>query len=172
MRRSKAMGFYMNKQYAQADTLYGELFAEGDTSFLTLKYGVLRVIWPDVPWMRSICLEWAYGKDTTDVETNLLLGAALGKTYDRKPPFLLFDQAEKLMQPNEALVNMLLTSRSETLFKDGRQREAEGLLYKAWLANKDRLDLLFRIEQEYSNCSRSINRQMIWPGLCLPRLHS
>lgn len=151
LRRSKAMGFYMNKQYAQADTLYGELFAEGDTSFLTLKYGGASRYLAGRAMDAIDLLEWAYGKDTTDVETNLLLGAALGKTYDRKRAFLLFDQAEKLMQPNEALVNMLLTSRSETLFKDGRQREAEGLLYKAWLANKDRLDLLFRIEREYSN---------------------
>lgn len=151
LRRSKAMGFYMNKQYATADTLYQDLLAEGDTSFLTLKYGGASRYLSGRAMDAIDLLEWAYRKDTTDVETNLLLGAALGKTYDRKRAYQLFDQAEQLMQPNEALVNLLLTSRAETLWKDGRSREAERLLYKEWLANKDRLDLLFRIEQKFSN---------------------
>lgn len=151
LRRNKAMGFYMNKQYAPADTLYGDLLAEGDTSFLTLKYGGASRYLAGRALDAVDLLEWAYTKDTTDVETNLLLGAALGKTYDRKRAFQLFDKAEELMQPNEALVNMLLNSRAETLWKDGRSREAEMLLYKVWLANKDRLELLFRIDQKFSN---------------------
>lgn len=151
LRRSKAMGFYMNKQYATADTLYGDLLAESDTSFLTLKYGGASRYLAGRAMDAIDLLEWAYQKDTTDVETTLLLGAALGKTYDRKRAFQLFDKAEQLMQPNEALVNLLLNSRAETLWKDGKPREAEKLLYKEWLANKDRLDLLFRIEQKFSN---------------------
>lgn len=149
--RSKAMGLYMNKAYASADTIYSGLLAEGDSSFLTLKYGGASLYQAGRAMDAIDLLEKAYQKDTTDVETNLLLGAALGKTYDRKRAFQLFDKAEVLMQPSEAMTNLLLVSRGETLWKDGRSHEAEALFYKAWLANKDRLDLLFRIEQKLSN---------------------
>lgn len=151
LRRSKAMGLYMNKQYPSADSIYQQLLAEDDSTFQTLKYGGASRYRAGRAMDAIEILEWAYRKDSTDVETNLLLGAALGKTYDRKRAYELFDKAEILMQPADALVNMLLISRAETLQKDGRQRDAEKLLYKAWLANKDRLDLLFRIEREYSN---------------------
>lgn len=149
--RNKAMGYYMNKQYPSADTLYSGLLAEGDSSFLTLKYGGASRYLAGRAMDAIDLLELAYQKDTTDVESTLLLGAALGKTYDRKRAFQLFDKAELLMQPNEALTNLLLVSRGETLWKDGRSRESEKLFYKAWLANKDRLDLLFRLEQKFPN---------------------
>lgn len=149
--RSKAMGLYMNKEYPRADSIYRNLMAESDSSFLTLKYGGASRYLAGRAMDAIEILEKAYQKDTTDVETNLLLGAVLGKTYDRKRAYELFDKAEVLMQPSEALINMLLTSRAETLQKDGRQRDAEKILYKAWLANKDRLDLLFRIEREFPN---------------------
>lgn len=149
--RNKAMGLYMNKSYAEADTLYASLLAEGDSSFLTLKYGGAARYMAGRAMDAIDILELAYRKDSTDVETNLLLGAALGKTYDRKRAFQLLDQAEKLMQPAEPLTNLLLVSRGETLWKDGRPREAEALFYSAWLDDKDRLDLLFRMEQKYPN---------------------
>ena len=85
------------------------------------------------------------------METTLLLGAALGKTYDRKRALELFDRAEQLMRPNEALANMLLFSRGETLWADGQGYKADAMFYKAWLENKDRLDLLFRIDRQYGN---------------------
>lgn len=157
--RSKAMGYYMNKQYANADTIYEGLLAEDDTTFLTLKYGGASRYLNGRALDAVDILERAYSKDTTDVETNLLLGAALGKTYDRKRAFQLFDKAEVLMLPSEALVNMLLVSRGETLWKDGRSREAEQLFYKAWLANKDRLDLLFRIEQKFPDWGPSYDTE-------------
>ncbi len=139
LRRSKAMGFYMNKQYATADTLYGDLLAEKRCFFLT--YGGASRYLAGRMDANRFCWNGAYQKDTTDVETTLLLGAALGKTYDRKRAFQLFDKAEQLMQPNEALVNLLLNSRAETLWKSKVvKREAEKLLlYKEWLANQERL---------------------------------
>lgn len=151
LRRSKAMGLYMTKAYAKADTLYSGLLAEGDSSFFTLKYGGASRYYAGRALDAVDYLEKAHLKDTTDVEATLLLGAALGKTYDRKRAFELFDKAEVMMQPARALTNLLISARGETLFKDGRTREGELLFYKAWQADKERLDLLFRIDQKMFN---------------------
>lgn len=69
-------------------------------------------------------LDMAYEQDTTSVEVCLLLGSALGKTYDRKRAYDLFDRAEKGLEPNRFLVNQLLAFRAETYQKDGRYKEA------------------------------------------------
>lgn len=148
---NKAMAFYMNKQYEKSDSIYEILLSEKDSSFLTLKYGGASRYLAGRAFDAIALLEEAYRKDTMDVETNLLLGAALGKTYDRKRAFKLFDRAEQLMQPDEALANMLLVSRGETLWADGQGRKADALFYAAWLDNKDRLDYLFRIDGKYPN---------------------
>lgn len=148
---NKAMAYYMNKQYEKSDSIYEILLAGKDSSFLTLKYGGASRYLSGRAFDAIPLLEKAYRRDTMDVETNLLLGAALGKTYDRKRAFELFDRADQLMQPNEALSNMLLVSRGETLWADGQERKADALFYKAWLENKDRLDFLFRIDGQYPN---------------------
>ena len=141
----------MNKNYEEADSIYEVLLAEKDSSFFTLKYGGAARYLSERAFDAIPLLEKAYLKDTADVETTLLLGAALGKTYDRKRALELFDRAEQLMRPNEALANMLLFSRGETLWADGQGYKADAMFYKAWLENKDRLDLLFRIDRQYGN---------------------
>ena len=151
MMKNKALALYQNREFEQADTLFTTLLAEGDTSFITYKYGGGARYMAGQPMNAVELLEKAYQIDSTDIEVNLLLGASLGKTYDRKRAFKLFDQAELLMQPEEALTNLLLISRSETLRKDGRPHESDAMLYSAWLKNKHRLDYLFRIEREYPN---------------------
>ncbi len=148
---NKAMAYYMNKNYEEADSIYEVLLAEKDSSFFTLKYGGAARYLSERAFDAIPLLEKAYLKDTADVETTLLLGAALGKTYDRKRALELFDRAEQLMRPNEALANMLLFSRGETLWADGQGYKADAMFYKAWLENKDRLDLLFRIDRQYGN---------------------
>lgn len=148
---NKALAYYMNKQYERADSIYEILLAEKDSSFQTLKYGGASRYLSGRAFDAVPLLEKAYERDTADVETNLLLGAALGKTFDRARAFELFDRAERLMQPNAVWVNMLLVARGETFWKDGRQQEGDRLFYQAWQANKERLDLLFRIDRQYSD---------------------
>ena len=95
-------------------------------------------------------LDMAYEQDTTSVEVCLLLGSALGKTYDRKRAYDLFDRAEKGLEPNRFLVNQLLAFRAETYQKDGRYKEASRLYYEAWKKNPERLDFLAAISHMYS----------------------
>lgn len=154
---NKAMAYYMNKKYEQSDSIYEVLLADKDSSFFTLKYGGASRYLAGRAFDAIPLLEKAYLKDTMDVETNLLLGAALGKTYDRQRAFELFDRAELLMQPNEALVNMLQASRGETFWADGQDKKGDALFYKLWLKNKDRLDYLFRIDGQYPNSGISYN---------------
>lgn len=154
LRHNKGMACYMAKNYLLADTLYSGLLAEGDSSFITMKYAGASRYMAGYPMNAIEPLEWAYEEDSTDVETALLLGAALGKTYDRKRAYQLFDQAEENMKPKKFLLNLLLTFRGETLSRDGRRLEAQKLYYEAWKNDPTRLDLLYKIENDYPNWDR------------------
>ena len=155
LQRNKAIALYMNRDYSRADSLYSHLLAQGDSSFLTIKYGGASKYYAGRQLDAIPLLEMAYVKDTTDVEMNLLLGASLGMTYDRKRAYRLFDQAEALMQPDKALTNLLLVSRGETYWRDGRSDEAMKLFYTAWQQQKERLDYLYRIDRLLDNWGKS-----------------
>ena len=145
----------MNRDYSRSDSLYSHLLAQGDSSFLTIKYGGASKYYAGRQLDAIPLLELAYVQDTTDVEVNLLLGASLGMTYDRKRAYRLFDQAEALMQPDKALTNLLLVSRGETYWRDGRSDEAMRLFYTAWQQQKERLDYLYRIDRQLDNWGKS-----------------
>lgn len=148
--RSKGLGLYIVKQFVQADSVYSSLLADGDSTYLTLKYGGASKYYAGL-YMPSVdILDMAYEQDTTSVEVCLLLGSALGKTYDRKRAYDLFDRAEKGLEPNRFLVNQLLAFRAETYQKDGRYKEASRLYYEAWKKNPERLDFLAAISHMYS----------------------
>ena len=155
LQRNKAIALYMNRDYSRSDSLYSHLLAQGDSSFLTIKYGGASKYYAGRQLDAIPLLEMAYVKDTTDVEVNLLLGASLGMTYDRKRAYRLFDQAEALMQPDKALTNLLLVSRGETYWRDGRSDEAMKLFYTAWQQQKERLDYLYRIDRQLDNWGKS-----------------
>lgn len=87
-------------------------------------------------------LEAAYQRDSSDIEVNLLLGSALGKTYDRQEAFRLLDHAEVLMRPKPAIVNQLTLFRAETWACEGRTEEAARLYYALWKAYPDRIGIL------------------------------
>ena len=90
--RSKGLGLYIVKQFVQADSVYSSLLADGDSTYLTLKYGGASKYYAGL-YMPSVdILDMAYEQDTTSVEVCLLLGSALGKTYDRKRAYDLFDR--------------------------------------------------------------------------------
>lgn len=72
-----------------------------------------------------------------------------------KRAYRLFDQAEALMQPDKALTNLLLVSRGETYWRDGRSDEAMKLFYTAWQQQKERLDYLYRIDRQLDNWGKS-----------------
>ena len=155
LQRSKAIALYMNRDYSRSDSLYSHLLAQGDSSFLTIKYGGASKYYAGRQLDAIPLLELAYVQDTTDVEVILLLGASLGMTYDRKRAYQLFDQAEALMQPDKALTNLLLVSRGETYWRDGRSDEAMRLFYTAWQQQKERLDYLYRIDRQLDNWGKS-----------------
>ena len=153
--RDKGLCFYAGNKFEQADSIYTLLLSKGDSTLTTLKYGGAARYWSQHFMDAIVPLEAAYQIDSTDIETTLLLGAALGKTYDRKRAFELFNLAEKMMQPNATLVNLLTTSRGETLQRNGQLVEAEALFYSGWLNNKERLDYLARINNNYPNSEKA-----------------
>ena len=90
IRQSKGMALYMTKDYKQADSVYTDLLADGDSSFLNLKYAGAARYMSGHALDGVELLEKAYEIDSTDVETVMLYGASLGKTYDRKRAYELF----------------------------------------------------------------------------------
>lgn len=149
IRQSKGMTLYMTKDYKQADSVYTGLLADGDSSFLNLKYAGAARYMSGHALDGVELLEKAYEIDSTDVETVMLYGASLGKTYDRKRAYELFDLAETNMQPKKFLVNMLTTFRGDALERDGRWPEAEKLYYAAWKEDPTQLHFLYKISTQY-----------------------
>ena len=149
IRQSKGMALYMTKDYKQADSVYTGLLADGDSSFLNLKYAGAARYMSGHALDGVELLEKAYEIDSTDVETVMLYGASLGKTYDRKRAYELFDLAETNMQPKKFLVNMLTTFRGDALERDGRWPEAEKLYYAAWKEDPTQLHFLYKISTQY-----------------------
>ena len=121
--RSKGLGLYIVKQFVQADSVYSSLLADGDSTYLTLKYGGASKYYAGL-YMPSVdILDMAYEQDTTSVEVCLLLGSALGKTYDRKRAYDLFDRAEKGLEPNRQRgLFILVLYMNENLKKKADER--------------------------------------------------
>lgn len=140
--RDKAITLYMNRDYGTADSLFTLLLARQDSSYINLKYGGASR-YKNKMFMDAIDpLEKAWGLDTTSVEVNLLLGATLGKTYDRKRAFMLLDKAERYMQPSTDLTFQLALYRGEVYTRDGNLMEANKYFGQAYDINPDRLDVL------------------------------
>lgn len=148
--KAKAMGLYMSKKFSQADSIYTDLLADGDSTYLVLKYGGASKYYAGYYLPSIDLLEMAYEQDSTSVEVCLLLGSALGKTYDRKRALVLLDAAEQGLKPNPFLWNQLLVFRAETYWKDGKKAESAAHYYQAWKDNPSRVDLLGEVARMYS----------------------
>lgn len=148
--RNKGMALFMNKRYAEADTLYTSLMEEGDSTYVTLKYGGVSRYHAGKYMDAVEPLEAAYKKDTASIDVCLYLGSTLGKTYDRKRAFELLDKAEDYMQPPPAYLTQLKMFRAETYQKDGQRRIAEKLYYELWQEYPEKIDFLAHIDRYYT----------------------
>lgn len=142
LRRNKGIALYMCRRYAEADTIYSRLLAEGDSTYLNFKYGGASKYYAGLYMACLEPLQIAYEQDTTSVEVCLLLGSALGKTYDRQTAYKMLDKAEEGLQPNPFLLQQLLFFRAETYKRDGRLDESARLYYQLWKKNPERIDAL------------------------------
>jgi len=140
--QNKGMALYMNRKYAEADTLYTRLMMDGDSTALTLKYAGVCKYYAGKYLDAIDPLEKTYNADPTAADVCILLGSALGKSYDRKRAFALFDEAEENMKPDPVLVRQLLRFRAETYRKDGNIEMSDKLYYQAWKNEPENLDLL------------------------------
>lgn len=148
--RNKGMALYMNKMYAEADSLYTSLMEAGDSTYITLKYGGVSRYHAG-QYLNSVePLEAAFALDTISVDVCLILGSALGKTFDRKRAFWLLDKAEINMQPPAAYLAQLKMFRAETYSKDGQRKTAEKLYYELWKEFPDKIDFLAQIDKYYT----------------------
>lgn len=148
--RNKGMTLFICKRFEEADTLYTSLMEQGDSTYVTLKYGGISR-YQAGQYMRAVDpLEAAFEKDTTSIDVCLFLGSTLGKTFDRQRAFWLLDKAETCMQPPAAYLTQLKAFRAETYKNDRQYGIAEKLYYELWLNNSGRLDYLGHIDQLYS----------------------
>jgi tetratricopeptide (TPR) repeat protein len=158
--QSKSAALFTAKAYEQADSIYTLLLTQGDSSYMTLKYGGLSKYYVGRYYEAITPLDMAYQIDTSAVDVGIYLGSVLGRTYDRQRAYRLFDQAERLMQPKQSLVDVLTQFRAETYGRDGRRDEASALLYELWMKNKH-ADILARIWSYYSADISRINDETI-----------
>lgn len=137
----KGVALFTLKDYGRADSIYSQLMEQGDSSYMTVKYGGFSRYYAGKFLDAIVPLETAYALDTTATDVCMHLGYALGRTYDRKRAYGLFDRAEALMQPRPQLTDMLTQFRAETYARDGRTAEACALFYELWKKNR-RTDML------------------------------
>lgn len=147
--QNKGMALFMDKQFSASDSVYEQLLASGDSSLLTLQFCGASLFYSGHAFDAVKILNLAWQKDTTDIETTLTYGAALGMTYDRKKAFHLFDVAEENMKPKKTFIDLLTKYRGETLARDGKIDEAAALFYNAWLNDPKQSILLAQIEHLY-----------------------
>lgn len=143
--RDKAIALYMDRKYETADSLFTSLLLREDSSYINLKYaGASR--FKAGMYMNAIDpLEKAWEQDTTSVEVNLLLGAALGMTYDRKRALELLDRAEEYMQPGKDYLYQLAYYRGEVYQKDRNPLKANQYYYEAYQVYPRRVSILQRM---------------------------
>ena len=141
LRQNKAMLYFVNEEYFKSDSVYSSLMADGDSSYVTMKYcGVSRYY--ERNWFDAIePLDKAFTLDTTSIDVCLMLGLSLGRTYDVKMSFDYFDKAEKLMTPAENIVDFLMEARAEIYIKTGDCDKGSDLYYKLWKKDKEKKEI-------------------------------
>jgi tetratricopeptide (TPR) repeat protein len=128
----KGATFFSAKKYQESDSVFSSLLAQGDSSYFNIKYAGCSKYYIGRNLEAADLLDIAFSKDSTAVDVCLLLGSALGRSYDRKRALELFNWAETLMKPAPAYVDLLSQFRGDTYVRDGRIPEA----YRIWLTTK------------------------------------
>ena len=139
--QNRGTALFTAKRYAEADTVFSMLLAEGDSSYYNLKYTGFSKYYAGQFLNALEPLEKAYLEDVSAVDVCLFLGSTAGRTGDNKRAHELFNQVEESLKPNPAFVNLLMEFRGSTYYREGRYQEASSLLYPLWQINK-RGDLL------------------------------
>ncbi|MDR1600926.1 MAG: tetratricopeptide repeat protein [Tannerella sp.] len=142
--QNKGLALFTAREYERADSIYSFLMEQGDSTYLTLKFGGFAKYYAGKFLEAIVPLEKAYERDTTALDVCMYLGSALGRTYDRPRAYGLFDRADALMQPNPSLTDLLMQFKGETYGRDRRTEEAVAIFYTLWKKNK-RADMLSRI---------------------------
>ena len=136
--RDQGMTFFTGQRYVEADSVYSYLLAQGDSVYNNLKYGGFSRYYAGKFYDAIELLDKAFSEDSTMADVTLFLGSSLGRTYDRKRAYALFNLTEELLQPNPDFMNLLTQFRADTYNRDGRPLEASAIYYQLWQTNKRR----------------------------------
>jgi len=139
LRQNKAMTYYVKNEFVKSDSMYTSLLEDKDSSYITLKYcGCARYY--ARKWFDAIePFELAFDIDPTALDVCILLGSALGKTYDPAQAAQLFNKAESLMEPNPYWNEKLMQFRAELYVKTGERNKGAELYYQLW-KNEEKLE--------------------------------
>ena len=148
--QSKGTALFMAKRYQEADSIFMWLLAQGDSSYYNIKYGGCSKYYLGRNMEAADLLDIVFKEDSTAVDVCLLLGHALGRSYDRRRALQLFDRVEVLMQPAQAYVDLLVQFRADVYIFEGRLAEA----YQLWLTYKRR-DILSNMYNRIGNITLS-----------------
>ncbi len=150
LKRDRANIHYVLKEFEVADSLYSILIEEGDSTYQVVKYlGAAR--FNSKKYFQSIePLELAHTIDSLSIEVNLLLGAALGKTYDSQMGLTLLHRVDSLLRPNPAIVMLSDQYKAEIMMKR-KETEELGitLYYDIYKKDSSRLDIIYALTSSY-----------------------
>lgn len=150
LKRDRANVHYVLKEFEAADSLYSVLFEEGDSTYQVVKYlGAAR--FHSKRYYQSIePLQLAYTIDSLSIEVNLLLGAALGKTYDPQIGLTLLHRVDSLLRPNPAIVMLSDQYKAEIMMKRKETEEqGKSLYFDIYKRDTSRIDILYALTAPY-----------------------
>ena len=150
LRQKEGLLYFMHTDYKKADSVYTSLMADRDSSFITLKYCGLSRFYSQ-SWYDAIePFEKALEKEPKSSDICILLGISLGRTYDVMKSFEYFDEAERLMAPDDYWVVFLAQFRAEMYAKIGDCDKSAEFYYQLWNREKKQLSGIIRPISCYS----------------------
>ncbi|MGL4333012.1 MAG: tetratricopeptide repeat protein [Bacteroidales bacterium] len=142
---SKAMAYYTNKDYEEADTIFRKLLMMNDSSFVNLKYaGASRLGIQHYQSADSV-LSVAFDSNPEDIENALLYARALSGSQKTDAALNILDYTDTLLMPRKAFVYEVLKTRGDCARQVKKYEEALKYYYDAYQVLPDRKAILMNI---------------------------
>lgn len=142
---AKAMAFYTNKDYEEADTIFRKLLMMNDSSFVNLKYaGASRLGIQHYQSADSV-LTAAFDLNPEDVENTLLYARALSGAQKTDEALEILDYTDTLLMPRKAIVYEVLKTRGDCARQLKKYEDALNYYYQAYQVLPDRKAILMNM---------------------------
>ena len=147
LRQKRAMIYYVEKKYEEADSVYTSLISEGDSSLITLKFGGFSRYSAKRYYQAIDLLLKAFQKDSMAYDVCIRLGGSFARMGLMKQGLQYLDKAEILMEPDEYWTDAILRYRAEAYSRSGDCAKGSQYYYKIWQKDKEDISILYTIHR-------------------------